>query len=422
MEENKGKDGSVTLSYPMLSKSNYTAWSIKMKAFMEAHGIWEAIEPVDPKAAVKERADKVALAAIYQAIPEDVLLSVAEKKTVKGAWEAIKTMSLGADRVKRAKVQTLRAEFEMMSMKDAETIDEFSMKLSALVTNIRALGETVEESYIVKKLLRAVPSRFVQITSAIGQFGQIEEMSVEEAVGSLKAHEERLGGQTEKPVGQLMLTEEEWEKREATEGRLLLSREEWLKRSNKSRGTSSYQGQHDKSKVRCFNCQLYGHYAAECRKPRKEKEKKQEANLAQIQDDEPALLLTEFEKVKNDTLLLNEKGLVPKLQKDQVKKVESNLWYLDNGASNHMTGLRSKFNELDERVTGQVKFGDGSLVEIKGKGSVMFKCKNGDERIFHEVYYIPSLCSNIISLGQLSECGNKVIMNGVFLWVYDDKG
>ncbi|KAL8101289.1 hypothetical protein AgCh_033241 [Apium graveolens] len=236
-----------------------------MKAFMEAHGICEAIEPVDPKAAVKERVDKVALAAIYQAIPKDVLLSVAEKKTAKGAWEAIKTMSIGADRVKRAKVQTLRAEFEIMSMKYEETIDEFSMKLSAL------------------------------------------------AVGSLKEHEERLGGLTEKPVGQLMLTEEEWEKRKSSEGRLLLYREEWLKRSNKSRGTSSYQGQCDKSKVRCFNCQLYGHYTAKCRKPRKEKKKKLEVNLAQIQDDEPSLLLTELEKVKNDTLLLNEKGLVPKL-------------------------------------------------------------------------------------------------------------
>ncbi|KAL8116443.1 hypothetical protein AgCh_022803 [Apium graveolens] len=67
-------------------------------------------------------------------------------------------------------------------------------------------------------------------------------------------------------------------------------------------------------------------------------------------------------------------------------KVERNLWYLDNGASNHMTGLRSKFNELDERVTRQVKFGDGSLVEIKDKGSMMFKYKIGEDRIFHKIF------------------------------------
>lgn len=53
--------------------------------------------------------------------------------------------------------------------------------------------------------------------------------------------------------------------------------------------------------------------------------------------------------------------------------MESNLWYLDNGASNHMTGQFSKFNELDTKVTGEVMFGDGSLVQIKGKGSIILK-------------------------------------------------
>ncbi|GJX54275.1 hypothetical protein Tco_0282644 [Tanacetum coccineum] len=42
-------------------------------------------------------------------------------------------------------------------------------------------------------------------------------------------------------------------------------------------------------------------------------------------------------------------------------------WYLDNGASNHMTGMRDHFENLDEKVSGRVKFGDGSYIEIKGK-------------------------------------------------------
>lgn len=120
-------------------------------------------------------------------------------------------------------------------------------------------------------------------------------------------------------------------------------------------------------------------------------------------------------------MLINERDVVPKLNRNIDKKVESNVWYLDNGASNHMTGVRTKFKELDEKVTGRVKFGDGSTVEIKGKGSVGFRCKNGEEIVFQDVYYIPTLCSNIVSLGQLSEAGNKVILNGVYLWVYDEQ-
>lgn len=37
----------------------------------------------------------------------------------------------------------------------------------------------------------------------------------------------------------------------------------------------------------------------------------------------------------------------------------------------------------------------------------------------YKVYYIPALCSNIKCLGQLAKEGNKVILNGEYMWVYD---
>lgn len=77
------------------------------------------------------------------------------------------------------------------------------------------------------------------------------------------------------------------------------------------------------------------------------------------------------------------------------------------------------FKEFDEGSCDQVGFGDSSVVQIKGKGSVLFKCKDGEHRLLSVVYYIPSLCINIISLGQLTEQGSKVILEGAFLWVYD---
>lgn len=52
-------------------------------------------------------------------------------------------------------------------MKDNDSLDDFCLKLNGLVTNIRALGENVSENYVVKKFLRAVPNKFLQITSTI---------------------------------------------------------------------------------------------------------------------------------------------------------------------------------------------------------------------------------------------------------------
>lgn len=113
------------LTYPMLSKTNYTAWAMKMKVFMQAHGVWEAVEPSDPKAVAEERTDKVALAMIYPSIPEEYLHSLAEKKKAKDAWEAIKAMCQGASRAKAVKIQTLKSEFEFLSMKDTELLEDF---------------------------------------------------------------------------------------------------------------------------------------------------------------------------------------------------------------------------------------------------------------------------------------------------------
>lgn len=78
-----------------------------------------------------------------------------------------------------------------------------------------------------------------------------------------------------------MLTEEERQKKESSECQLLFTGEEWLKKKggteafSNQKGRSSYQGGRggrDKSKVRCFNCQNYGHFTVECRKQRRDKE------------------------------------------------------------------------------------------------------------------------------------------------------
>jgi hypothetical protein len=69
---------------------------------------------------------------------------------------------------------------------------------------------------------------------------------------------------------------------------------------------------------------------------------------------------------------------------------------------------------LDESVRGAVRFGDGSIVEIQGMGAVAITDKYKEHRVLTEVYYIPSLKCNIVSLRQLEEAGCRVeIEHGV---------
>ncbi|XP_066324192.1 uncharacterized protein [Miscanthus floridulus] len=96
-------------------------------------------------------------------------------------------------------------------------------------------------------------------------------------------------------------------------------------------------------------------------------------------------------------------------------------WYLDSGASNHMKGSKEAFSELDGNVTGTVKFGDGSRVAIRGRGTIIFRCKNGEHRTLTDVYYIPQLRSSIISIGQLDERGCEVLIESGILKILDQE-
>ena len=133
-------------------------------------------------------------------------------------------------------------------------------------------------------------------------------------------------------------------------------------------------------------------------------------------DEEPTLMLDE--KMPN-MLMLNEKKVMANPFIDEEDQVETSMWYLDNRASNHMTRDQGKFKELDEKFTENVKLCGRSIVLIQGKGSIFFQCKNDDQRLLTKVYYIPSLKSNIISLGQMIEEGSRVEIVDPFLKVYD---
>ncbi|KAL9264192.1 hypothetical protein AKJ16_DCAP23270 [Drosera capensis] len=99
-----------------------------MKAMLDAQDVWETVESAE-KEEFNPRKDKKARAYILQSIPEDVLLQIAKKKTAKEIWESLKTRYLSANRVKKARLQILKNEFDALRMKEHESIDEFARKV-----------------------------------------------------------------------------------------------------------------------------------------------------------------------------------------------------------------------------------------------------------------------------------------------------
>lgn len=89
-------------------------------------------------------------------MPSKMGSTLAVKKTAKEAWDSIKMMWVGNERIKAVNAQKLIKELENIKFKEGETIKEFDVWISSLATNPRLLGETFEDSRILRKFLRVV--------------------------------------------------------------------------------------------------------------------------------------------------------------------------------------------------------------------------------------------------------------------------
>ena len=73
-----------------------------------------------------------------------------------------------------------------------------------------------------------------------------------------------------------------------------------------------------------------------------------------------------------------------------------------------MTGNIAMFANLDENVKSEVTTGTDDKISVKGKGRVNILAKNGEHMIVPEVYYVPGLKCNLLSIGQLINKGYNV--------------
>lgn len=70
------------------------------------------------------------------------------------------------------------------------------------------------------------------------------------------------------------------------------------------------------------------------------------------------------------------------------------VWFLDSGCSNHMSGNQLWFSDLDEGFRQSIRLGNKSRMTIMGKGSIRLNVGGVTQKI-SGVFYIPELKNNL---------------------------
>jgi hypothetical protein len=351
----------VSTMYPRYNRDNFTVWTTTMEwarlcksphsTLIESNELWEAVDPGGDeykKGAPKYRKDRQTLTAFCSVMPMDVRQHLISKKSTKEAWDALKILNLGHARVREVTLQNFQKKFENLEVGEDETLDAFTSRVATIVNGIRGLDEKLEEISVVRRFLRAAPARYISVVSAIEQCIDLKTITLDDLVGQFKAHDERMKityGDA-KVEEHIMLTRAQWQAIDAREKSDGASGSNGRKDDSHSMKKSGNKGKKpkkkfDKKNLRCHKCNQLGHFKSECCNAPAEK-----ALMMREGDDEPMMMMLEVcEQSDNGESPPKEPATkIIKLEEEKVflhdrtRNTTTHIWYLDTGASNHMTG------------------------------------------------------------------------------------
>jgi hypothetical protein len=234
-----------------------------MRTYLMALGddVWDVVETgyINP-IVLASKDDKLEFSfnskgmnSILNGLAEAEFLKVMHLQTAKEMWDKLINSYEGNEKVKYAKLQTYRVQFEKLQMKEYETIGKYFMRVEELVNAMKELSEKIEEPSLVQKILRSLPDRFNPKVSAIEELNDIKTLSFDQILGTLTAYEMRIvrDKTTSREASFKANKNEDCETDEIAE--------KIMRRLKK--GSGKYQG---KLPFKCFNCGKIGHFSNKC--------------------------------------------------------------------------------------------------------------------------------------------------------------
>ncbi|XP_076941308.1 uncharacterized protein LOC143610821 [Bidens hawaiensis] len=288
----------------LLTKTHYMIWNMCMEVIFGIHRVWDVID----SGSNDSKKNNIVKALLFQSIPEEQILQIGSFKLGNEIWDAIKSRNMGTE---------------------------------------LTLGQPCEERKLVQKFFTSLPNWFIQVIASLEQVLDLKTVGFEDVVGRLKAYEERIKGHVlRSEEGKLLFnnsgssSSSRQVSHESSRGCGNVSNRG---RGNGRGGGHGYQNhgsqggsnEGDKQRVKkdylevqCFHYDEFDHFVSRC--PGRKKDK--QANLADAKEKDPSLYMVQCVQGK---VYLNEQKVIPKDYKGGLD--EQDLWYLANGASNHMS-------------------------------------------------------------------------------------
>ena len=360
-----------------LGDDNYHVWKQKVElllAFKELDDhITEPERPIDTDNWSEwKKKDAKAKAIIGLTLSDDHLDHVRGAETALEMWNSVVNIFQRRTLLNKLKA---RRNFYSAQMLDGEKVLTYINRVRQLASDLKSMDVEVEDEDIAMSVLCGLPGKFEHLIVAIDTVADNSKLSLDFVKSRLLQEEQRMDERT--PVNK-------------SNSALMTSRK-----------TNRY----------CTYCKRNNHTEQYCFKKEKDERLARKTSSSG--------LVSKGVQNHGDDNESDSSGDYVCLMSNtsRVERASSHYWYIDSGATSHMTFDRELFTEFKSVNAYDVGMGNASSVKAVGKGTVSLNINvksKVKECQLKNVAYVPDLKYNLLSVSHMENLGMKIEFSNGF--------
>lgn len=353
----------------LMSIENFDSWAIDVEAYMTNKDFWQWTTK-EPKsgATVEISTDQKAMSELISLIDASLYSFISKATTTKGVWDSLMEAFHKDGTCQR--FFTLQ-KFVSAKAENYDSMHEYVNDMLQLYSKVTTAGFGIDDRTAGSLLLAGLPTEYKLMI--LGIENSKTDITVD-YVKNLLLQNVLFGGKDEPPIN-----------RKST----------------------------NKKKVKCSECGG-DHFRNKCPQLKQNNKneidkvllclgskvgigrRNQSTEMKQIVE----LMIEESDKVwlESQNQLIFDTNF---LGAGSLWTYDEDTWYIDSGASSHMTNDESAVNNVVKCKKESVFAADGNKMNIIGKGDVHKILADGRELIIKNVQVIPSICANLLSVSQI---------------------